>query len=1001
MRIIKATNVGHVDAKGTRHAVYSCDIQVKSKRLATGGGDCTVKIWQTDEIIATGANLSTDVLEEEVFDRCHLATLAVHEGSVNVVRWSLDGKYLASGSDDTTILIYKLTNAGATVGSNFGKAGNQIKNKEPWQRCYTLRGHNSDVMDIDWSAKGLLASGSIDNKVLIWSITSQSTTSTIISPIKLLDIHKSYVKGVAFDPLACYLATCGSDNTVNIWDCNSWDVVKSFTEPLKDTKDLTLFRRLTWSPDGQCMCITGATKSKKQIGYVVKRNSWIPYVDLVGHDAPLLSGRFCPEMFIDKNGDQSSPILCIAVGDQKGVLSIWNTRNKMPLVVLRDAVINDITDIAWLVSNQSVSLVYTSLDGSIVFLDFGDELGVPMNEYMVDSHFKTVYGRGKSDMTIEPEVLVEDPLALQYSAMHSGIQLTAPSTLPPPISNTTSMARPVNTLQVKSKTADGKKRITPMLVQPQGVSTDTISAAVPVETMPGMKRPISSTQEPVHTSGGSNANVKVLRIAFNKEDIISSVPISTAKNNDLQCFVKANKFETTQNRIGLTNFTSQLPRYRIKSNRLTKTATTGSAPPNNYLGITAVSNITLYKISPDENGSNGDKANNNKALWFSSVAGDTLALCAIKESSNSKRARSSFSGSMHHGTSIQPEIDSSLEGLCLIGCTDGSLHVLSLATGMLLCPPLILGAPVTHVDVIETFPVVNGPSVFRILALSAYGNMWVWDVVNGQLQIHCKDTIHAALVSMKCRNVTGPKGNIGTDSNIETNIESFGFNEVGVPMLYVKSQGALGGDWQAFVYYKDAAVWARVADLRHIMSRLFNISINSQFQDSDATSITDISMLEGRISRNSGVTVEDILKVAKSRIDTNSGVPNDSATWSNMVTLMHCENRLALAFDLSSGSDNSQGKKWLAEWAYLCCCGGLDNRVAWVSNILLSNISKQRNVNYDESSPPSIGWHWLFTDHQNSLELLRTIILPAIANSKRCTNLFTDINDSINLICNV
>ena len=992
--------MGHVDAKGIRHAVYSCDIQVKSKRLATGGGDCTVRIWQSGEIIATGSNPSADVSEEEVFDRCHLATLAVHEGSVNVVRWSLDGKYLASGSDDTTILIYRLTNTGATVGSSFGKAGNQIKNKEPWQRCYTLRGHSSDVMDIDWSSKGLLASGSIDNKVLIWSITSQSTTSTIISPIKLLDIHKSYVKGIAFDPLASYLATCGSDNTVNIWDCNSWDVVKSFTEPLKDTKDLTLFRRLTWSPDGQCMCITGATKSKKQIGYVVKRNSWIPYVDLVGHDAPLLSGRFCPEMFIDKNGDQSSPVLCIAVGDQKGVLSIWNTRNKMPLVVLRDAVINDITDIAWIIRNQNVSLVYTSLDGSIVFLDFGDELGVPMNEYMVESHFKTVYGRGKSDMATEPEVLVEDPLALQYSAMHSGIHFTAPSTLPTSISNTTSIARPVNTLQVKSKTADGKKRITPMLVQPQGVSTDTMSAAIPVETMSGMKRPISSTQEPVNASGGSNANVKVLRIAFNKEDIISSVPIGTTKNNNLQCFVKMNKVDTSQDKIGLMNFRTQCPRYRIKSSRVTRTAT-GTSQPNNYLGITAISNLTLYKISPDENESSSDKAN-NKALWFSSVAGDTLALCAIKESGNFKRGRNSVSGIMHHATAIQSENDSSLEGLCLIGCADGSLHVLSLATGMLLCPPIILGAPVTHVDAIEIFPVVNGPSVLRILALSAYGNMWVWDVINGQLQITCKDTIHAALVSMKCRNVSGPKGNVITDSNVETSIESFGFNEVGIPMLYVKSQGASGGDWQAFVYYKDAAVWVRVADLRHIMSRLFNISINSQFQDTDATSITDISMLEGRICRSSGVTVEDILRVAKSRIDTTGSVSNESTSWSNMVTLMHCENRLALAFDLTSGSsDNSEGKKWLAEWVYLCCCGGFDSRVAWVSNVLLNNISKQRNVNYDESSPPNVGWHWLFTDRQNSLDLLRTIILPAIANSKRCTSLFSDINDSINLICTV
>jgi len=468
---------------------------------------------------------------------------------------------------------------------------------------------------------------------------------------------------------------------------------------------------------------------------------------------------------------------------------------------------------------------------------------------------------------------------------------------------------------------------------------------------------------------------------------VSSVPISTTKSNEMQCFVKANHINTGQN----TDFTAQIPKFRIKSSRLVRAPSAGGAHGNSYLGITSVSTISLHKITPDDSETDANQAT-SKSLWVSSVAGDTLSICAIKETVNSKRSRNSIGGTS------QPTIaDSTLDGLCVIGCVDGSLHILSLATGMLLCPPLILGAPVTHVDIIETFPVINGPTVLRILALSAYGNMWAWDVVNGQLQLHCKDTIHAALVSMKCRNSTTAKGGAGAD-NVETNVDSFGFNEVGIPMLYVKSHGALGGDWQAFVYYKEAGVWSRVADLRHIMSRLFNISINSQFQHVDATTISDISMLEGRICRNSGVTVEDILKVASSRVNAPGDPANDSATWSNMVTLMHCENRLALAFDMAAGPNDSQAKKWLAEWAYLCCCCGVDNRVAWVSNVLLSNISKQRNVSNEEGSPPNIGWHWLYTDHHNSLHLLRTIILPAIANSKRCTSLFTDINDSINIL---
>ena len=36
-----------------------------------------------------------------------LAVIQNHTKSVNIVRWSRDGKYLASGSDDNVVLIYK------------------------------------------------------------------------------------------------------------------------------------------------------------------------------------------------------------------------------------------------------------------------------------------------------------------------------------------------------------------------------------------------------------------------------------------------------------------------------------------------------------------------------------------------------------------------------------------------------------------------------------------------------------------------------------------------------------------------------------------------------------------------------------------------------------------------------------------------------------------------------------------------------------------------------
>jgi WD40 repeat protein len=64
-------------------------------------------------------------------DMCNgalLASLCNHTKSVNVVRWSKDGQFLASGSDDCYILVYKLDSSGHSLSSQpFGS--NTIQNK--------------------------------------------------------------------------------------------------------------------------------------------------------------------------------------------------------------------------------------------------------------------------------------------------------------------------------------------------------------------------------------------------------------------------------------------------------------------------------------------------------------------------------------------------------------------------------------------------------------------------------------------------------------------------------------------------------------------------------------------------------------------------------------------------------------------------------------------------------------------------------------------------------
>ena len=167
---------------------------------------------------------SSDSSSDSLFDNALLAILSTHTKSVNIVRWSSDGVFLASGSDDNYVLVHRHTPGMVSNQSSFGmmhssssssKSNNkQFVNKESWSRCYTLQGHTMDVLDLDWQrlmmvdhhqSSYTLASASIDNLIIIWTISSPhdavSRSSSLVSPSKILKGHDSYVKGLAFDPL--------------------------------------------------------------------------------------------------------------------------------------------------------------------------------------------------------------------------------------------------------------------------------------------------------------------------------------------------------------------------------------------------------------------------------------------------------------------------------------------------------------------------------------------------------------------------------------------------------------------------------------------------------------------------------------------------------------------------------------------------------------------------------------------------------------------------------
>jgi WD40 repeat protein len=85
--------------------------------------DFCVKLWNLDALLSSPTNVKEALL----------ATLSSHTKSVNIVRWSRDGKLIASGSDDNYILVHKYT-PGALSNQSFGSNNSAAKNKETWSR---------------------------------------------------------------------------------------------------------------------------------------------------------------------------------------------------------------------------------------------------------------------------------------------------------------------------------------------------------------------------------------------------------------------------------------------------------------------------------------------------------------------------------------------------------------------------------------------------------------------------------------------------------------------------------------------------------------------------------------------------------------------------------------------------------------------------------------------------------------------------------------------------
>jgi len=207
-----------------------------------------VRVWNLAPILDERAELDGAVPRL-------LATLQDHNAPVNAARFSRDGKRIASGSDDTCVMISELR-AGAG-GAAFGA---QSANVENWRPVQSLRGHSSNVSDLAWSHDdAMLATASVDSTVGVWSVAERP-----YKLIKLVSGHVGHVKGVAWDPLGRYLASQGDDG-VRVWAVGEWTQVVHLAADFKySSKQMFSIRWVCWMGRDSGVCLSGLVLDMRQ-----------------------------------------------------------------------------------------------------------------------------------------------------------------------------------------------------------------------------------------------------------------------------------------------------------------------------------------------------------------------------------------------------------------------------------------------------------------------------------------------------------------------------------------------------------------------------------------------------------------------------------------------------------------------------------------------------------------------------------------------------------------
>ncbi|KAG9158117.1 hypothetical protein Leryth_000276 [Lithospermum erythrorhizon] len=725
-----------------------------------------------------------------------LATLRDHFGSVNCVRWAKHGRYIASGSDDQVIQIHERKPGSGTT--EFGSG--EPADVENWKVALTLRGHTADVVDLNWSPDdSVLASGSLDNTIHIWDMSTGICTAVLRG-------HSSLVKGVAWDPIGSFIASQSDDKTVIIWRTSDWSLAHKTEGHWAKSLGSTFFRRLGWSPCGHFITTTHGFQKPRHSAPVLERGEWSATFDFLGHNAPIIVVKFNHSMFrknpsgsletevgslgwangsCKAEGKDSQPYNIIAIGSQDRTITVWTTASPRPLFVAKHFFSQSVVDLSW--SPDGYSLFACSLDGTVATFCFDvKELGTRLTDAELDELKRNRYGdvRGRLANLVESpaQLLLEaasakqppskklsaDAPSVKGSLKSSAEQrvLKSPADDRKKLPANTDVSKKVNSSVRKSRVTqqeyrrpDGRKRIIPEAVGGSGQQED-LSTGAPlavdfpnnldhkqyengvVHADPGFReasiRKMVGSPDIMHRSGIT------ARATISESLVIEKVPASAGENGSINV-----------EQTGLMKLPGSLSSENILSIAISGTkegedttpvcleARPREHPANDVAGMGNIS-ITETEIFCTRR---------TQVLWSDRISGKVTVLA----------------GNFNFWA---------------VGCEDGSLQVYT-KCGRRALPTMMIGSAAVFVDCDE---------YWKLLVVTRKGSLYVWDLFERKCVLH--DSL-ASLITSDSKSNSKDAGSI--------KIISAKLSKSGSPLVTLATR-------HAYLFDMGLKCWLRVAD---------------------------------------------------------------------------------------------------------------------------------------------------------------------------------------------